>query len=193
MELQHFYLIVLWGVYYAMHSALASDLLKTFLLKKKVSLNTWRVIYSFISVIGLILIFYRMATVSDWRFWPENIPTKLTSMVLTTYGLILIRIIFKGQSIKHFSSKDDRFNQYEKLITTQIYSKVRHPLYSATLLIMIGMFLFIPKVSTLIALSTTICYLFVGIYFEERKLIKKYGETYLNYKDKVPAIIPKIW
>jgi protein-S-isoprenylcysteine O-methyltransferase Ste14 len=33
-------------------------------------------------------------------------------------------------------------------------------------------------------------YIPIGIYFEEKKLIKMYGDQYVEYKKRVPAIFP---
>ncbi|WP_417840543.1 methyltransferase family protein [Terasakiella sp.] len=64
---------------------------------------------------------------------------------------------------------------------------VRHPLYSAGLLILWG------RVTDPFDLMTAIfgtLYLWVGARFEERHLIRLYGDHYATYKSRVPAFIP---
>ena len=73
-----------------------------------------------------------------------------------------------------------------------ILKYVRHPIYSATVLIVIAFWLFIPNVTTLVSACCIFNYLAIGIPLEEWKLIKKYGEAYREYKDRVPSIMPKI-
>jgi methanethiol S-methyltransferase len=41
-------------------------------------------------------------------------------------------------------------------------------------------------------LACTLVYLVAGIYLEEQKLIKVFGERYLDYRKKVPMLIPRI-
>jgi protein-S-isoprenylcysteine O-methyltransferase Ste14 len=41
------------------------------------------------------------------------------------------------------------------------------------------------------AVAVTI-YLFIGIYFEEKKLIEVFGEKYEKYQQDVPMLIPLI-
>jgi protein-S-isoprenylcysteine O-methyltransferase Ste14 len=33
-------------------------------------------------------------------------------------------------------------------------------------------------------------YIFIGAYFEERKLLREYGEVYAEYKSRTPMLIP---
>ena len=73
-----------------------------------------------------------------------------------------------------------------------ILTYVRHPIYSGTILIILGYLLYIPKLSSLIITLVVFIYLAIGIYFEEKKLKSEVGQQYLDYKRNVPSIIPKI-
>jgi methanethiol S-methyltransferase len=73
-----------------------------------------------------------------------------------------------------------------------LLAKMRHPLYTATLMLFWGWFLFSNSYNNLaFALANTL-YIFIGIQWEEKKLIKQYGQKYIDYKSKVPMLIPKI-
>ncbi|HEC14446.1 MAG TPA: hypothetical protein ENI72_01690 [Rhodospirillales bacterium] len=64
---------------------------------------------------------------------------------------------------------------------------VRHPIYLGTVLILIG------RVATTLDLATAFwgcLYILIGAAFEERKLLRLYGEAYANYRNRVPAFIP---
>ena len=74
------------------------------------------------------------------------------------------------------------------LVTSGLYSFVRHPLYSAGLL-----FLWLTTAMTASQLTVYVCatiYIFIGAYFEERKLLREYGAAYAKYKSVTPMIIP---
>ena len=78
-----------------------------------------------------------------------------------------------------------------KLITTGIYSFSRHPLYISNGLFAIGMAILF---NSLYAFIFSIIYSFLYlpiIYFEEKNLLKKYGEEYKKYKEKVGLLFPK--
>ena len=81
----------------------------------------------------------------------------------------------------------------EEIPTLEIYGihkYIRHPLYLGTFLFIIGIFLAFPLFSNFIGVSMIIIYTLIGIQFEERKLIKTFGKSYLDYKSKVPMIVP---
>lgn len=191
--MEYFYLSISWIIYYLFHSYGASDQLKVSLKKQNISLNLWRTGYSVISTVGLLGIFLLMATMKDEVLWPPNRVIKLISMILITYGLIVVRLSFKKSSIREFLSREDRFDENARLNISGVYAVVRHPIYSGTILLFMGMFLFIAKWGPLVALLITLVYLLIAIPLEERKLVLKHGETYLDYKRQVPAIIPRLW
>jgi len=75
-----------------------------------------------------------------------------------------------------------------KFVTGGLYRLVRHPLYTAGLL-----FLWLsPQVTvnsfTLYAAVTI--YILIGAYFEERKLLREFGEAYADYRSRTPMLIP---
>ena len=75
-----------------------------------------------------------------------------------------------------------------KLITSGLYHFIRHPLYTFGLL-----FIWLsPSVtvnSFVMYLALTI-YIFVGAYFEEKKLLREFGQEYEEYKSVTPMIVP---
>ena len=73
-----------------------------------------------------------------------------------------------------------------------ILGYVRHPIYTGTILVILGFFLFIPNLPTLVSCMCMLLYLPIGIYLEEKKLIALYGSAYLEYRDKVPALFPRL-
>ena len=79
-------------------------------------------------------------------------------------------------------------NQPGTLVTSGLYRFVRHPLYSAGLLL-----LWLTTTMTINQLIVYVCatvYIFVGAYFEERKLLREYSATYAEYKSVTPMIVP---
>jgi protein-S-isoprenylcysteine O-methyltransferase Ste14 len=66
---------------------------------------------------------------------------------------------------------------------------VRHPLYTAGLL-----FIWLIPVMTanLLALNIGLTmYLIIGALFEERKLVREFGEAYIQYRKNTPMLVPR--
>ncbi len=77
--------------------------------------------------------------------------------------------------------------QDEDLRIGGLHRYVRHPLYSGLFLVLWG------HAQSEFALTTVIwasVYLLIGTYFEERRLLDRYGDAYRSYSAVTPAYIP---
>lgn len=77
-----------------------------------------------------------------------------------------------------------------KLVTDGLYAYVRHPIYTASLA-----FLWAWPEMTVNRLAVWIVfslYFVIGAWFEERKLLKEFGQAYADYKAKTPMLLPKL-
>lgn len=81
-------------------------------------------------------------------------------------------------------------DKIDKLVKSGVYSFVRHPFYSADIILAIGIFLFIPRLDALIAVIWSIIIFVFWMNLEEKALIKKFGNEYIEYKKEVPMFIP---
>lgn len=71
-----------------------------------------------------------------------------------------------------------------------MYKYIRHPIQTG---VMLGIWAtpLMTKTQIILSLGFT-AYIFVGLWFEERDLIKEHGEDYLAYKKEAGMLIPKI-
>ena len=75
------------------------------------------------------------------------------------------------------------------LVTTGVYGIVRHPLYVAGLII----FTFSPRFTVnglTIAVLADLYFIF-GMFIEERRFVRIFGENYREYMKRVPRIFPR--
>ena len=77
-----------------------------------------------------------------------------------------------------------------KLITTGVYSKLRHPIYSADIVLAWGVALTYPTIAMLFAVVWTTVVMLTWIYLEEKALIELFGDEYLEYRKRVPMLFP---
>lgn len=115
-------------------------------------------------------------------------------------ALFATGLCIHSQSLKNFSAKQlggvpelHRANREQRLITTGIRSRVRHPVYLAYLCEMSGVS---------IATGLAVCWWLtafavisgaVMIRMEDAELEKRFGEDYRAYRSSVPAILPRVF
>ncbi|MEQ8426173.1 MAG: isoprenylcysteine carboxylmethyltransferase family protein [Cyclobacteriaceae bacterium] len=186
------FLVLGWAIYFFLHSLLASDSTKTYFRKWLVSnYRYYRLGYVLFSVLGLLtLLVFNGSIYSAYYFNNEGIARYL-SLVFAAFGVIIIKLAFRAYSLSTFLGIT--VNEMEPFKATGILASIRHPIYSGTILIVIGFWLFSPNMPTLISAICVFVYLPIGIFLEERKLIKEFGDRYLDYKRKTPALFPKIF
>lgn len=68
------------------------------------------------------------------------------------------------------------------LVTTGLYSKLRHPVYYFSILALIGILIFSWNIYVLIAVIILIALEIIRMRKEEEVLIKKFGKKYKEYK-----------
>ncbi len=78
-----------------------------------------------------------------------------------------------------------------KLITSGVYSLVRHPIYFADITFAFGIFLSFPNLNVLMAALFVSIVLYRWALLEEVALGKKFGRKYADYCKKVPRLVPK--
>jgi protein-S-isoprenylcysteine O-methyltransferase Ste14 len=117
-----------------------------------------------------------------WGYWSGNDPVKMNIpySVSIPVGVILAAAglgLFLYSEIKKHGVGDP-----DKLVTTGIYSKIRHPMYVGLVALHIGMpFIFRSFITCLSSILWTaiIC---VWTHFEEKNLERSFGQKYLDYK-----------
>ncbi|NVJ86646.1 MAG: isoprenylcysteine carboxylmethyltransferase family protein [Algoriphagus sp.] len=192
--MNYLYLILLWGIFYALHSTLATGKLKRILKEKLGKAYKWyRLFYSLFSLgLFLILLFFTFKIPPRQLFVPQGL-VEYFGYMFATFGTIIMVQSSKAWSMgKFFGWVPEQGSEREQLIVSGWYKRIRHPLYAGLLLIFIGYFLVSGTYTALVHLGCLILYLPIGIYFEEKNLIAQFGEDYKNYQKAVPAIFPKL-
>ncbi len=190
--MDHLWLALLWIGFFVIHSVLAETSVKNHFYQKGLTRKTYRLIYSLISTVTLIIIIAYSSMIPSDFILPKYQILKIIGLILTAWGVIIFKMTFKSYNLKAFLGLGN-MEAEDEFTTKGLLSKVRHPLYSASILLIIGYFLFNPKLSTAISGILMILYFIIGIQLEERKLIQQFGERYLDYKRQTPMLIPRLW
>jgi protein-S-isoprenylcysteine O-methyltransferase Ste14 len=99
-------------------------------------------------------------------------------------GLALAIIGFTGLTIARFTLGDS-FSiapEARKLVTTGIYSRVRHPVYSFGMIAIAGVLLYLQLPWVCLVLVPVAILQVKRAHAEEGVLFEKFGEAYLQYK-----------
>lgn len=186
----YFLLALGWTIYFAIHSVLAADRVKIFFMGLlHGGFRFYRIVYSLLSTVGLLgLLFLNAVIGGELLINPQGI-IRYLSLMLATFGVIIVSRAFKEHDVLSFVG----FRQEEvKFSRSGILNYVRHPIYSGTILIVIGFFLFTPTTATLLSTVFIFVYLPIGICLEEKKLVHQFGDQYVQYKKEVPSLIPRL-
>lgn len=77
-----------------------------------------------------------------------------------------------------------------RLETRGAYGVVRHPMLSAGFWFLLTSG---PSLNNLVFTLFYAAYMVIGGYYEERRLVRVFGEAYLAYRSRVPAFMPRPW
>ena len=128
----------------------------------------------------------------DYRFNWSNVPTWLViiATILVVSGYILFIIVMRQNS---YASRVIEIQQNQKVIDYGLYSKVRHPMYVAAIIIMLSSPLVLGSYYALIPMALYPLIIIFRIKNEE-EVLKKGLAGYEEYLKKVKyRLIPLIW
>ena len=112
--------------------------------------------------------------------------------LLISIPFILIGAYFGIVSVRETSLKVSETHRTEKIVSTKIYSRIRHPQYFGGLLAHIGISFLLSSLLSLIFTPLVILLNFLVARKEEKELFKEFGKEYEDYKERVPMFFPKL-
>jgi protein-S-isoprenylcysteine O-methyltransferase Ste14 len=85
-----------------------------------------------------------------------------------------------------------RAQQQQRLATTGLYGRMRHPQYVAFMLVMFGFLLQWPTLLTLVMFPVLVMVYIRLARREETLVIQEFGDEYRRYRARTPAFIPRL-
>ena len=132
-----------------------------------------------------------IAPIENWVFEPRlSSLQKLGGLILGFSGLLLGWLSFRalGRNFRIFAAP----RRSGTLVTTGVYSKVRHPMYVAAILIFAGYWLFFGSIlSVPLWLAFSILYVVKSI--REERLLANHYPQYEDYMRRTWRFIPYVW
>lgn len=196
-------IILLFSLFAFLHTLLASNKVKNALMEKLgAKIAFYRLFYNLSSVIFFIS-FYTAAPKPKVIIYDLLFPFDIVTFTLQVLSLIGLVWASRHINLKEFIgiAQIERYLHGEYMIedldqrqTLRIegaFKFVRHPFYLFSIL-----FLGLRPTMSLFYFVMFICivaYFYIGSFYEERKLIIKFGDEYREYKKKVPRLFPFSW
>lgn len=197
----YFLLLITFALWAVLHSLTAMRALKDALrrwLGDRAYAGFYRLLYNLLAVVSILPLLWVLATqVSPTEMWRWSRPglylaLAIQLLALVGLGISLLqtdvwRFIGLSQVIRYLQGAPEP-DPPASFVSSGTYALVRHPLYLFSLLLL----WFTPVVTLdrfLFNVLATV-YFWLGSLHEERRLRAEFGETYRQYQQSVPYLIP---
>lgn len=187
-------ILLVFAIYSIMHSLLAAntakDLAATFFGSSADRL--YRIFFNVFGTVTLLPILSLPFLLPDQDLYTVPAPWANLFAIIQGFAAVMLVVVLLQTDILNFLGIRQLFSTPddgpEKLVTRGFYKWVRHPLYTAGLVFI----WFAARMTVnLLALNAAFTlYILIGVIFEERKLVKEFGEDYEDYQARTPMLIP---
>ena len=185
--------VILWGLIHSIMASLTFRAKLTNWLGAK-TMRFYRLFFNIFSVITLIPVLWLAKVLPDSTLYA--IPEPWLYLMLFGQALAAIgEVIGLSQTdVWEFAGLRQIISPHAEgqkpLVIKGLYKYMRHPLYTFGLL-----FVWLTPVMTanmlVLYISLTV-YTIIGAHFEERKLLREFGEAYAEYKENTPMLVPRL-
>jgi protein-S-isoprenylcysteine O-methyltransferase Ste14 len=185
------------------HTALASHGAKAIaarLLGARMAEATYRLIFNVIALMTIGPALYLAWTLPDHELYRWPVP--FDTVALLIQGLALVGLAYSvyqmdwtffvglRQIIGQVANTSIESTSTAQLVISGLHRYVRHPLYTTSLIVL---YFVSPMTLNRLALVVGIhAYFWIGSIFEERKLVREFGDAYRDYQRRVPRLLPRL-
>lgn len=183
--------IAMWGI---VHSLLASIGFKNFLRQTfgEGFMKFYRLLYNIFAVISILPVLYLTVVLPDKILYQVPSPWSYAIRAGQVISVLLLLVAVLQTDVLSFVGLRQLVEEEKKgdLVINGLYRFVRHPLYTFSL----GILWLSPSmtVNSFIVFAALTIYILIGIIFEERKLLREFGQEYAAYKSITPMLLPGI-
>ncbi len=192
-------IILAWTAFAVFHSLTVSERYEG-LARRMMGENAFsayhRLLFTVYSAAAFVLLVLYLKAVPDRPLYRLEGATRLLFHVVQAGGAALL--FYTPWDIKEFvgisqwrrsrKRESPEPGRSERLFTGKAYGIVRHPLYLGISVILA--FHPVQTRNSLVSAAMVILYFYVGTFFEEARMVRKFGEEYRNYQCRVPRFLP---
>jgi protein-S-isoprenylcysteine O-methyltransferase Ste14 len=152
----------------------------------------YRLFYNIFAVVSILPVLYLMIVLPDQTLYQVPSPWNILMRAGQLLSLLLLFVAVLQTDVLSFVGVRQLIEEEKRgdLVVSGLYRFVRHPLYTFSL----GVLWLSPSMSvnSLIVCAALTVYILIGIIFEERKLLREFGQEYAAYKSMTPMLLPGI-
>ena len=179
-----------WTAFYGLHSLLLLDgvrlrIMGAFSLERR----QYRLAYNVISAITLLIAFWVTWKVPSTPLFDQNGFIRVIGLFGMLSGAWLAKRAFRSYSFPEFMGLHEETQMPLNIQGMNRY--MRHPLYTASLMVFWSAVLFFATMTMLLIALITTVYVQVGYRLEEKRMVRHFGKTYEEYQKQVPPLFPR--
>lgn len=179
-----------WILYCFVHSFLAYNYIKGWFCRNlRISRDVYRLFYNILALSYLLVLLWLHVRLNSTPLFRPSLFSHVISIAFVLPGAVIMMLCIA----KYFKQLSGAFREENQshLYTGGLHRFVRHPLYFGTFLFLIGLSLYWPLLKNISVAAILILYTLVGTILEEKKLLRQFGQSYKDYQQNVPMIIPR--
>lgn len=144
---------------------------------------------------GLLVLIMLLLIVGSFNaLWPNRLliphdPLFLVLGDVVALGGLIITLWARTVLASNWSATAT-FKERHELIQHGPYKRIRHPIYTGMMLMIIGTAVVVGTLNALIAILFFLAFIWLKIRAEEQLLLKYFPDAYAEYKKKTGALIP---
>lgn len=183
------------AIYGALHSLLAASRFKQWVLARfgPPARRAYRLAYNAVALISFMPVLALLALYPGEVLYRIALPWAALALAGQVAAMVLLAIgLLQTDPLSFLGFRQlvagDR-SQPPSLTVTGLYRWMRHPLYTAGLLL-----IWLTPVMTTAVLGLNLAltaYIALGYRLEERRLVAEFGPAYIAYQARVPALVPR--
>jgi len=112
--------------------------------------------------------------------------------IIISAPFVILGAWFGIKGVSELTLRVSETHRTERVVTTGVYSIVRHPQYLGGLLAHLGISFLLSASYSLLSTPLMITLLYLISRREEEELTKEFGKKYEDYKKRVPMLIPRL-
>jgi len=146
--------------------------------------DTGQIVLLIVFVIGMLLDLFLLKLSGSWQ---ELFPWYLR--IVLFIPILIIAGYFAQKAHKKVFEEE---RKELVLINTDIFARTRHPMYFGSILLYLSVVILSSSVIALLIFVVVVIFYYYLCSYEEKLLIERLGDEYMNYKKNVPMLFPKL-